>query len=116
MSTKYETFSYTPVELAESMTNTVHDTLVYLVNHQYISESDFEYLMSTTAVYALPNRKGFGSRLLERIFGKDQNENSFIFPIVEIDPNHSYGPSKKGNGKPVLNVVKGEFGKDKKDE
>ena len=117
MSTKYETFSYSPIELAESMTGTVHDTLIYLVNRQYISEADFEYLMSTTAVYALPNRKGFGSRLLGRIFGKDENENSFIFPIVEIDPERHYKADKKTNGKPTLNVVKGKFdNKDKVDE
>ena len=115
MSVKYETFSYSPVELAESMTGTVHDTLIYLYNNQYINEADFEYLMSTTAVYAMPNRAGFGKRLLDRFFGSKADENAFIFPIVEVDPNKNYRRNDK-NSKTNLNIVKGDFGKDKKDE
>lgn len=115
MSNKYETFSYSPVELAESMTTTVHDTLVYLYNRQYISESDYEYLVGTTAVYALPNRPGFGKRLLGRLFGKNSNENSFIFPIVEVDPDRFY-KNDQGSGKTTLKVIKGDFNKDNADE
>lgn len=115
MSTKYETFSYSPVELAESMTNTVHDTLIYLYNNQYINEADFEYLMGTMAVYAMPNRPGFGRRLLDRFFGSKADENAFIFPIIEVDPQKNYRRNDK-TGKPTLNVVKGKFNKDKQDE
>ena len=112
---KYETFSYSPVELAESMTGTVHDTLIYLYNNQYINETDFEYLSSTMAVYAMPNRPGFGKRMLNRFFGNHADENAFIFPIVEVDPQQNYRRNEK-TGKPTLNVVKGKFNKDEVDE
>ena len=115
MSTRYETFSYTPVELAESMTSTVQDTLAYLYNHEYIDESAYDYLASTLAVYPMPNRKGFGQRLRERFFGKDETESAFVFPIIEIGSEY-YSKATKGKGKPALNVVKGKFGKDTADE
>ena len=112
---KLETFSYTPIELAESMTSTVHDTLNYLNRNDYLSNEDYEHLMSTLAVYAMPNRKGFGQRLRERFFGKDENESAFVFPIVELDP-ALFGGTKSKKHQPNLNVVKGDFGKDKTDE
>lgn len=115
MSVKYESFSYSPVELAESMTNTVQDTLIYLYNNQYLDEADFEYLSSTLAIYAMPNRPGFGRRLLDRFFGNKADENAFIFPIVEVDP-HKHYRRNETTDKPVLNVVKGNFNKDKVDE
>ena len=113
---KYESFSYTPIELAESMTGTVHDTLNYLVRNEYITVDDYNHLSSTLAVYAMPNRKGFGRKLLERFFGKNENEDAFIFPIIEIDPVYAYKNESKPKTKPSLNVVKGEFNKDKIDE
>lgn len=117
MSTRYETFSYTPVELAESMTGTVQDTLAYLYNHEYIDESAYDYLASTLAVYPMPNRKGFGQRLRERFFGKEENESAFVFPIVEIGSEyHLRSSDPKGKSKPKLNVVKGDFNKGKADE
>lgn len=115
MSTKYETFSYSPIDLAESMTTTVHDTLVYLHNKQYINKADYEYLVSTLAVYAMPNRPGFGRKLLNRFFGDKSEENAYIFPIIEIDPQKHYKQNNT-SGKPVLNLVKGDFDKDKNDE
>lgn len=117
MSTKFETFSYTPVELAESMTSTVHDTLGYLNRNDYLSNEDYDELMNTLAVYAMPNRKGFGQRLRERFFGKDENESAFVFPIVEVDPT-LFGTNSPKNKKrqPTLNVVKGDFTKEKTDE
>ena len=109
---KYESFSYTPVELAEFSSGTLQDTLLYLARNEYISVKDYEHLSSTLAVYAIPNRKGFGKRLLERFFGANENEDAFVFPIVEIDPIYS----NKTKGKPTLNVVKGKFDKDTQDE
>lgn len=111
---KFETFSYTPIELAASMTNTVNDTLVYLHRHGYIKQADYENLSATLAVYPMPNRKGFGQRLRERFFGQDENDSAFVFPIVEIDPVLK-GTAPKGK-KPSLNVVEGKFNKDKQDE
>lgn len=117
MSKRYETFSYTPVELAESMTGTVQDTLVYLYNHDYIDESAYDYLASTLAVYAMPNRKGFGQRLRERFFGTEENEDAFVFPIIEIGSEYHASPDgSKGKSKPKLNVIKGKFDKEKTDE
>ena len=114
---KHETFNYTPIELAESMTGTVQDTLAYLYNHEYIDESAYDYLSSTLAVYALPNRKGFGQRLRERFFGKEENQDAFVFPIIEIGSEYYHDPKDdKGKTKPNLNVIKGKFNKDKVDE
>lgn len=110
---KFETFSYTPIELAESMTNTVHETLKYLYSKDYITEQEFQHLYSTLAVYAMPNRKGFGQRLRERFFGRDESDNAFAFPIVEIDTRYKNTEPKTKGKKPKLNVVEGDFGKDK---
>ena len=112
---KYESFSYTPIELAESMTGTVHDTLNYLVRNEYITVEAYEHLVSTLAVYAMPNRKGFGKKLLSRFFGNNENDSAYIFPIVEIDPKKNYRRDDKTK-RTVLNVVEGKFGKDKVDE
>lgn len=113
---KYESFSYTPLELAEFSTGTVQDTLNYLVRHEYLTVDDYNHLASTLAVYAIPNRPGFGKRLLQRFFGSNENEDAFVFPIVEIDPEYAYQTKGKPTAKPNLNVVKGEFNKDKQDE
>ena len=107
-----ETFSYSPIQLAESMTTTVHSTLDYLYRHGNISKEDYETLTNTLAVYAMPNRKGFGRRLLERFFGTSKNDDQWVFPIVSIDAAYTHEKSKP-NGKPDLNVVEGDFGKDK---
>lgn len=106
----FETFRYTPVELAESMTATVHDTVRYLYRHDYITKEEFEHLTNTLAVCAMPNRKGFGQRLRERFFGKNKDEDSWVFPIVEVDP--GYSNKTEPSTKPNLNVVDGGFKKD----
>jgi len=111
---KFEQFSYTPIELAESMTNTVHETLKYLLSKDYITEQEFQHLYGTLAVYAMPNRKGFGQRLRERFFGKDENEHAFVFPIIEIDARYKNTEPKPRSKKPTLNVV--SLKKDKQDE
>ena len=111
---KYETFAYTPIELAESMTGTAHDTLTYLYRNGYLKQKDYEHLLNVIAVYPLPNRKGFGKRMLERLFGTDENESAYTFPIVEIAADYTNAPKPKT--KPTFNVVEGDFGKDKTDE
>lgn len=108
---KFEQFSYTPIELAESMTRTVHDTVAYLASNNYISEQDFLHLTSTLAVFPMPNRKGFGQRLRERFFGKNETDTAYVFPIIEID--HQQQKPAPKTKKPKLNVVEGDFGKDK---
>ena len=111
---KYETFTYTPIELAESMTNTVHDTVAHLYRKGYIKEKDYEHLCNVLAVYPLPNRKGFGKRMLTRLFGTDENDSAFIFPIVEVEANYTNAPNPRA--KPTLNIVEGDFKKGKTDE
>jgi hypothetical protein len=111
---KFEQFSYTPIELAESMTNTVHETLKYLLSKDYITEQEFLHLYGTLAVYAMPNRKGFGQRLRERFFGRDENEHAFVFPIIEVDARYKNTEPKTKGKKPNLNVV--SLKKDKQDE
>ena len=111
---KFEQFSYTPIELAESMTNTVHETLKYLLSKDYITEQEFQHLYGILAVYAMPNRKGFGQRLRERFFGKDENEHAFVFPIIEVDARYKNTETKPRGKKPTLNVV--SLKKDKQDE
>ncbi len=111
---KFEQFSYTPIELAESMTGTVHETLKYLYSKNYIKEEDFEHLYSTLAIYPMPNRKGFGQRLRERFFGRNENDNAYVFPIVEIDSRYKNAELKTKGKKPSLNVV--SLNKDEVDE
>lgn len=111
---KFETFTYTPIELAATMTGTVNDTLYYLVRNGYIKDKDYEYLNKTLAVFPIPNRKGFGEKLLARFFGKDQNENAYVFRIIEVDPERPASTNKTKGNTPTLNVVPGDFGKDKK--
>lgn len=112
----FDTFSYTPAELSESMTTTVHDTLHYLFRQDYITEEEYENLTNTLAVYAMPNRKGFGKRLLERFFGESTSESLWVFPIVSIDTSYNNIDSNKPNAKPDLTVVDGNFGKNKDEQ
>lgn len=109
---KYEAFSYSPIELAESMTTTVHDTLTYLYRNEYITQEDYDQLSNILAVYPMPNRKGFGRKILERFFRKGDEENAWVFPIVTVDSMYTNTPANKDK-KPNLTVVEGDFGKDK---
>jgi hypothetical protein len=105
-------FSYTPDELAEQLTSNAHDTLSYLASREYITNEEFEELRNIVLVVAIPNRKGFGRRILERLFGsKDPDGTTWVFPIVELDPRYdntpvnTTTPTQKQKTSPGLKLV-----------
>jgi hypothetical protein len=59
----YQSFSYSPTELAEQMSSATHDTLAYLWKYKYITTEQYNELSGKIMVMAVPNRKGFGKRL-----------------------------------------------------
>ena len=110
----YQSFSYTPTELAEQMSGATQDTLAYLWKSKYITTEQYNELSGKLMVVAVPNKKGFGKRLLEYFFGDNAEENSWVFPIVEVSTHYkSATPEKpknvtKLNAKPKLEVVDNE--------
>jgi len=111
---QYQSFSYTPTDMAEQLTGATHDTLSWLWRHEYITKEDYEELTNQLVVMAIPNKKGFGKRLLERFFGTKDDENIWVFPIVEVadhyrnaNPNTPKNVTKL-NAKPKLEVVDNE--------
>ena len=104
-------FTFDTDQYVETLTTQTHDTLNWLVNHQYITMAQWEELTGTLVVTAIPNRKGFGLKILERFFGKRKEDNVWVFPIVKLDAwttandnNTNTLPPRKG--KPNLEVVK----------
>ena len=105
---QYQSFSYTPTELAESLTSASHDTLNWLYRNKYITQEQYNEVSNRIVVMAIPNKKGFGKRLLERFFGATEDDNVWVFPIVEVDPYYNnYPPTPKPapKKKPTLKVV-----------
>ena len=103
---EYQSFSYTPTDMAEQLTGATHDTLAWLATNKYITAEQRAELEGRIVVMAVPNKKGFGKKLLERMFGTNNTEtNAWCFPIVEIS-NH-YAPADKPmpKKKPTLKVV-----------
>ena len=113
---QYQSFSYTPTDMAAQLTGATHDTLSWLWRHEYISREEYEDLTNRLIVMAIPNKKGFGKRLLERFFGEKKDENIWVFPIVEVGTHYCNASPKTDKKKPELNVVEGDFGKSKSDE
>lgn len=86
-------FSYTPDELSAQMTTAVHDTLHYLRDRGMITDDDVEELTNILFVTAIPNKKGFGRRILERMFSStSRDSNAWVFPIVELDLRYNNNP------------------------
>ena len=78
-----ETFNFTATELAERYTMTAHGVLNYLFREKMITEAQTEELFGRLIVTAVPNKPGWGSKILRRLgFGDKSEENSWIFPIV----------------------------------
>ena len=111
----YQSFSYSPTELAEQLSSATQDTLSYLLKNEYITRDQYNDLAGKLVVMAVPNRRGFGRKLLDYWFGEDnKEENAWVFPIVEVS-NH-YKPATlekpknvtKLKAKPKLEVVKDE--------
>lgn len=105
----FETFNYTPTELAAQLTAQTHGTLSWLLNHDYITKEQYDELASSLVVTAIQNKPHFGSRLLNRFFKKDRDEGSWVFPITQIDEytrNNDPTPTAPKKIKPNLEVVK----------
>lgn len=111
---QYQSFSYTPTDMAEQLTGATHDTLSWLKRHEYITPEEYNDLTNRLVVMAIPNKKGFGKRLLERFFGSKDDENIWVFPIVEVAGHYAnHVPDKPKNvtklkTKPKLEVVDNE--------
>ena len=110
----YQSFSYTPTELAEQMSAATQDTLAYLWKNKYITTEQYNELAGKLAVMSVPNKRGFGKKLLDYWFGDNAEENAWVFPIVEVSTHYkSATPEKpknvtKLNAKPKLEVVDNE--------
>lgn len=107
----YQSFSYSPTDLAEQMSAATHDTLAYLWKHKYITTEQYNELSGKLMVMAVPNKKGFGKKLLDYFFGENTDDNAWVFPIVEVATHYkSATPEKPKNvtklkTKPKLEVV-----------
>jgi len=108
----YQSFSYSPTDLAVQMSAATQDTLAYLWKSKYITTEQYNELSGKLMVVAVQNKKGFGKRLLDYWFGEDnKEENSWVFPIVEVATHYkSATPEKpknvtKLNAKPKLEIV-----------
>lgn len=101
-----QSFTYTPTDMAGQLTGATHDTLAWLAKNKYITAEQRSELESRIIVVAIPNKKHFGRRLLDKLFGTNTEPNAWVFPIVEIanhyEPITTKPASKK---KPTLKVV-----------
>lgn len=78
-------FEFSPTKLAEEFTSISHRTIYHLHEKGIITEEQCNELVSTVMVSAVPNRKGFGEKMLERLFNRrSDNEGTWVFPIVEL--------------------------------
>jgi hypothetical protein len=103
-----QSFSYTPTDMAGQLTGASHDTLAWLAKNKYITNEQRAELETRIIVVAIPNKKGFGRRLLDKMFGaNNKQENAWVFPIVELADH--YAPTDGNNPapkkKPTLKVV-----------
>ena len=110
----YESFSYSPTDLAEQMSSATHDTLAYLWKNKYITTEQYNELSGKLMVMAVPNKRGFGKKLLEYFFGDSAEENSWVFPIVEVATHYRPATLEKPKNvtklktKPKLEIVTDE--------
>lgn len=107
----YQSFSYSPTGMAEQLTGATHDTLAWMLKNEYITREEHDILVTRLVVMAVPNKRGFGRKLLEKMFGRDASEDAWVFPIVEIADHYAPAePVKPKNvtklkTKPKLEVV-----------
>ena len=104
----YEGFSYSPTELAEMKTASMHDGMSWLLANKHITEDTYNEVTSKLVVMAVPNKKGFGQKIKQYLFGDDPSESVWTFPIVEMSQH--YAPQvddkvTKLKTKPKLEVV-----------
>jgi len=105
---EYQSFSYTPTDMAGQLTGATHDTLAWLAKNKYITAEQRFELESRIIVVAIPNKKHFGRRLIDKLFGaNNKEENAWVFPIVEIADHYAPidGTKPAPKKKPTLKVV-----------
>lgn len=99
-------FSYTPTELAEQLTSNSHSTLHYLESRGYLTSEQVDELVNIVMVTAIPNKPGFGKRILHRMFGNSEPlGTTWVFPIVELDERYNNHPLPATPIKPDLKIV-----------
>ena len=103
-------FNFTPEELAEQLTISLHHGFVWQRNNGYITDEQYEELTSLVVVMPIPNKPGFGKRVLNRLFGKEAPADWWVFPIMEVPSLYSQedpAPASTTPSKPKLTIVKG---------
>lgn len=100
-----ESFTLSPQQYAAELTSQSHQTLYWLNRQGYLSNEDTTELLKRMVVVPIKNQPKFGKRLLERFFGKDSNEDAYVFPITLLEDGltHLEVPN---DDKPNLTVVK----------
>ena len=82
---KLDIFDFNPTQLAERFTSISHRTVYHLYEKGMITEEQCNELVRTIMITAVPNRKGFGEKMIERLFNRpSDNEGTWVFPIVEL--------------------------------
>lgn len=99
-----EKFSYSPQAFSAELTAQSHQVLYWLNRNGYLNNEDTTDLLERMIVVPIRNNKKFGQRLLERFFGKDANERTYVFPITLLEDKDTYEAPEKD--KPTLTVVK----------
>lgn len=99
----YESFNHSVEDYARELTSHSHQTLFWLHRHGYLDKEQTENLLSRMVVVPVRNSPKFGERLLNRFFGRDSSENSYVFPITLVDDEYEQEAPQKG--KPNLTVV-----------
>ena len=100
-----ETFTLSANQYAAELTSQSHQTLYWLNRQGYLSNEDTTELLKRMVVVPIKNQPKFGKRILERFFGKDSNEDAYVFPITLLEDGLTH-LEVTNNDKPNLTVVK----------
>lgn len=103
---KIETFSFTPFEYGAELTAQTHQTLHWLNRNGYLNNEDTLELLERMVVSPVKNQKKFGQFILKRFFGKESDDNCYVFPITMIESKENFVDPDANDGKPNLTVVK----------
>lgn len=99
---KIEHFSFSTDEYTATLTDQSHQTLYWLNRNGYLNDDSTSELLSRMVVVPIRNHKNFGQRILTRFFGKNSQDNSFVFPITLLED----VVRDNENDKPNLTLVK----------
>ena len=104
MSYHIEQFSFSVTEYSAELNYQTQQTLTWLNRNGYLDGETTEHLLKRVVVVPIKNEPKFGERLLQRFFGKDAEENAFVFPITLLDDiTPSNSPEED---KPQLKLIK----------